>query len=368
MQKFAFFILLGIAFLGEAQAKESEFSILFGPEFTFQVDAVDFEFNAAERMFLRASRHLVDGQPDGAKFSEAGLFGLRSPNGWTFEISPDIQVVEVKMSPLPAEVFRRFKSDMQDAIFASASNENLFPALFLGGGHINIDLETLLERPLLLRNFIVDLFNHSELFLGAFNYDTNNALPFPLFPLRTRLAISEIVNRFDRGEYNGELGAIRFLRELHSAQKDMRDEFLGDWRTDRSASRNKNFAVNFSHVAESGRRRRLEIRGVRPQASMEEWVAQIELLDSRIRYLNVLNRPIPLIVESPLLNELVTLKKHKLTPPAEPSVLIQAFHRYVTEAGEPWEKHRGYLWPKWHSSGALRRCETLLGAVLLPIK
>ena len=34
--------------------------------------------------------------------------------------------------------FKKYQTDIQDAVFVSAANNNYFPALFRGGGHINV--------------------------------------------------------------------------------------------------------------------------------------------------------------------------------------------------------------------------------------
>src|SRR5690349_1884242 len=112
MRQIAIFILLATALTAPyaAVAKEPEFTVRFGPEFTFKVKELGTEFFALERLVDRQSRHLIDGQPAGAKFKEETQNTFRSPNGWSFESSVDTYVVEVKMEPLPASVFRRFKS------------------------------------------------------------------------------------------------------------------------------------------------------------------------------------------------------------------------------------------------------------------
>ena len=140
--------------------------LTFGAEFTFYSDeGVTGWWDVKNRMLM----HLRDGQPEGSKFdfglTEFGAVKLISPNGWWFSIDEDQgQVAEVPTVPATVDYFRQYQSDMQDAIFASAANVGFFPALYLGGGHINIGVRELLADPLLLRNFIVDLLNHNELF------------------------------------------------------------------------------------------------------------------------------------------------------------------------------------------------------------
>ena len=156
--------------------------VKFGPEFTFMPD----ESCRVGSVLYRFIHHVIDEQPEGAKFKHD--FGYLeqdrfvSPNGWWFTCTNDSGGNEVQMSPMTVEMWKRYESDIQDAVFVSAANEGHFPAMFQGGGHINIGTDVFERDPLLYRNFIVDLISHNELFMGVFNYDYRNATPFQLDP------------------------------------------------------------------------------------------------------------------------------------------------------------------------------------------
>jgi hypothetical protein len=293
---------------------------------------------------------LIEGQPEGAKFKQFG-YGFASPNGWSFSLGVDPGVVEVQMSPMTWTQFAHYSSDIQDAIFASASNVGYFPPLFTGGGHINIGAQVLTRHSLLLfRNLLADLINHSELFMGIFGYDTNNALPFPLLTEEVKERVLGAFENFDRGH----IGLAKMILTINSAQKSSCDPYNGLW--DASCPRDK--ATGFSLGNIEGRKGRLELRGVRPQASMDVWVRQIRLLAKRIEYLR--RKRVPIAIK-PIVRINADAEwepgKYMLNPPVNPQRALHAFHRYVIESGERWQDHKDYLWPKWITDGEVQRYE-----------
>lgn len=335
--------------------------ILFGPEFTF-VDLESSEQKPANvsRVIFRMHNHLVLGQPEGARFSREEDPGqvrgsFTSPNGWKFTHHPDGSLgFEVQVTPGTIEYFRKYAADMQDAIFVSAANEGFMPALFYGGGHINISFKPFLTDPLLFRNFIVDLWNHNELFMGVFGYDTNNALPLDLANPYDIGEVKKIIARFDAGEFRDTSGMIEFTRHLKHAL-DTADPLLRMWHAVGYSTRTKFHAISFNRIAmnDSGR---LELRGVRPQASMDVWLRQIELLHARLKYLEKVRVPIPYRPRVSFVVDEVR-SNHMLNPPLDPQLALREFHGYVRQSGKKWEDHRDYLWPQWITDGELDKFE-----------
>jgi hypothetical protein len=341
------FVILGLLMSTSAWTLD----IRFGPEFTFTRFNGDQVQESREQVFKWAWRHLVHNQKAAAKFRTVELPNdstrFFSPNGWDFTISQDRDVVEVQMKPMTVEMFEHFASDIQDAVFVSAANTNHFPAMFLGGGHINIDAAELLKNPLLLRNLLVDFYNHNELFMGAFGYDTNNSIPWNLKERDKEIAA--VIARFDAGAYDRDVK--NFVEDLSLAVRSNVDRFYHYWKIDFRPT--KFYAVNLESVLAFDR---LEIRAVRPQLSIDMWNRQIRLLRDRIRYLETLNKPIPIEMKVPLL-PIEDPKQFVMTPPVDAALALRAFYEYVTESGQRWQDHRDYLWPDWINSGALERFE-----------
>jgi hypothetical protein len=344
----------------------------FGPEFTFAPPQGVDEDESVEQVRSRMVNHLIHGQRPMAQFRKVtnarGRTVFLSPNGWNFTVALDPGVIEITMSPMTVGNFERFASDIQDAIFASAANEGNFPMLFLGGGHINIDFGYFKDDPLLFRNFIVDLLNHNELFMGAWGYDTHNAIsPWLLYPSIVRLT-QFVIRDFDRNR-GSSIDLIEALRTVWSRES-RRDTFALEW----GVIRTREFGISFAGIDTRDpeyQKNRIEIRAFRPQASVDVFVRQIRLIKKRIDYLKTFNRPIPLKMQVPFKEEIDPYDKHFLSPPLDPQRALENYHRYVIETGEKWEDHQDYLWPAWISDGhllmfneSLRRnsCDSLLGA------
>lgn len=347
-------ILTGIVF--HAAVSFALEKVIFGPEFTF----TNFEagISAAPKVIERMHNHLVLGQPEGAKFIRSdGKSGgeFLSPNEWSFHHHIEEEVIEVRMAPQTAEFYRHFASDMQDAIFVSAANEGFFPAMFRGGGHINVSSRSFLEDPLLFRNFIVDILNHNELFMGVFGYDTNNALPLPLASERVIAAVKGAILDFDSGRYKSEMDMVQFAKHLGVALSSGSDSFWGLWNNKQTNRLPKFNALSFFHFG-GDEADRLELRGVRPQASVDVWVRQIDLIYHRLLYLEKIRQPIPLKWKVPL-GPVASTEAVLLNPPIDPQLALRAFYEYVTESGVSWSQHRDYLWPKWMTDGELEKFE-----------
>lgn len=335
-----------------AHASHALGPLKFGPEFTLSdvQTGYSWKFNSVN---ARMIKHLIEGQPEGSKFkvelsTNIEMYTFTSPNGWWFnwvrEGTDDGNgcSMEFRMIPESVEFYRHYQADIQDAIFTSAALEGIYPALWRGGGHINISRSAFDSR-LLLRNFVVDMINHNELFLGIFGYDTFNALSFSLIPARARIAALQVIKQFDRGEI---LDTEKFLWDLQKAMQIELDPFFPRWGSHLD-ERGKYFALNL--LRHSHEKARIEIRAVRPQASVDVWVRQIDLIAHRLAYLDKIKRPIPIreIVPVKPISFSVAEENHMLNPPVDPQLALRAFYRYVSEAGMKWQDHRDYLWPQW---------------------
>jgi hypothetical protein len=309
-------------------------------------------------MYNHMREHLIVNQPEGEKFYMGAMGHFNSPEGWDFELTVDGQAVEVKMHPMTVADYKKFESNIQDAIFVSAANVGAHPALYLGGGHINIGLQELLHDPLHVRNFIVDFINHAELSMGIMNYDTNNALPHALGLPQQWQQLKDVISEFDKTP-NPETFDVYLLahniNSIYSGSGGLDDEFHHQWGL---LCRGKYTAISFfrlySNIPEIAR---IEIRSVRPQTSIDTFNHQISLFRGRLKYLKNIRQPIPLKLEVNLKNPIFPTGEHRLTPPIDPQEALRAFYRYVTESGELWKDHRSYIWPQWLSDGELEKFE-----------
>lgn len=319
----------------------------FGPEFTFGPENMDAFYN-------RLDQHLLHDQPRGAKFKKISIADYESPNGWTIDIMPDHGVAEVRMAPMFVDEYERYAADIQDAIFVSAANEGMFPLLYQGGGHINLDVGYFEKQPpVLLRNFLVDWWNHSELALGVFSYDTHNGISLSQ-ATGVRRGVARVIRQFDDGEFGSiqrtnSRTVLRFLQALNEEFHGGEDPFVQLW-TKNGHRWVKDYEISFEDSTGLEGRRRIEIRSVRPQSSMDVWLRQISLIRDRIFYLKKRFGREPIAIE-PSYQFPAHLEKKakafKLNPPIDPQEALRGFYTYLTEAGHTWSDHRDYLWPQW---------------------
>lgn len=321
--------------------------VIFGPEFTFMPNpGVD-----KEMIFGQMENHLINDQPEGCKFTtDLGYEDRRtfySPNGWWCAVYRDSGGVEANMKPMPVSEYKRFQRDINDAIFVSAANVGMFPALWQGGGHINIDVGIFKKNPLLFRNFIVDLLNHNELFMGVFNYDYNNAAPMQLSTGGTMRLY---------GSFEGEPREDVLFEGFMQAALPQIDKLWKAGTLD-FAIVHKIFyhLMNFGYAIRFWQDEpRLEIRAVRPQTSLDVFIRQIELFERRLQFLEKLTTPLPYRQLVPVLH--MTADPHHV-PPVQPELALRAFYQYVKESGLEWTDHRDYLWPQWHWNGDVEKFE-----------
>jgi hypothetical protein len=309
--------------------------VIFGPEFTFMRDTSTVEKNYLEMLKL----HLIQNQPPGAAFTLGTLYENRitfiSPNGWWFVYSTDSGGYEMGTKPMSFADFKRYGRDIQDAIFVTAANSGYFPALWQGGGHINIDNDIFRKNPLLLYNFVIDLLNHNELFLGIFNFDMQNQRSHSFSgdhnTYFTPRSLEQIVNQLEADVPNS---GFTYEGVLFGLQQNVG---------------RVGWSFSFRNIDE----RRFEIRGFRPQASMDVFLRQIELLEHRLQLLERNTTKLRYAPRVPM-----QVLKDDLTPPVDPQLALRAFYEYVTESGLLWKDHRDYLWPQWTTGGELAKFET----------
>ncbi len=320
---------------------------IFGSEFTVTYDGKVSEEKRVE-LVNHLRKHLIADQPEGAKFKELVLGSststsnekFESPNKWWLQVTKNPGVIEFKKKPMTIKETKRFKSDIQDAIFASSAAVGLFPWDYLGGGHLNMDTNIFGNNVRLARNFVVDFWNHNELAMGILNYDTNNAMPFQHFTYDVQRRLMAVIHRADMGGFTNTMSGVQdFFSALDYIQNNAANVFG-------TQAKGKHHDLNFSH------RGRVEIRCVRPQPNMDVWVNQIELIEGRINnYLRLIEEPIPYKMRVPITSVLNIAEGdptgHRYVPPINPQLALRNFHQYVTESHLDWRDHRGYVWPPW---------------------
>lgn len=181
---------------------------LFGPEWTFTDSELleDMSPNRMERKQRRKLNSLLLAIQELCKNVcevENSKVRLKSNPEIYFDIVFDNNVLEVRATPLTSETFQKHQYFFQKFLFKPAFKIGLKPHWRIGGGHIHLDVEThFRNNPLLIRNFIVDLVNHPELFLGVFGFDLLNAPPLQVLDPKFTEGFQRILNAFDSKDIN----------------------------------------------------------------------------------------------------------------------------------------------------------------------
>ncbi len=190
-----------------------------------------------------------------------------------------------------------------------------------------------------LRNLLVDFANHPELGRGIWSHELNNSPPLAEQPPEQREAFRKILQAVDTREI------VSISSFVSSIRRYVYNYHRLNW-----APESKYQAVNVERVNSdefSEAEKTIEVRSSRPQKNVDEFLAQIEVLDGRIE-LNK-TRETPLDLNMPLRGA-----PHFTTAGQD----ILAHLNYVAEAGidpKDYLKKYGTSLPKAAYALLLRR-------------
>lgn len=299
---------------------------VFGPEFTFTnpelVRAMQEKGGAQTGANLAAlDRWLSVLQTDCAK-EKCELSHLRDrhgpvhrvtfPDGFWYQVSLDTGVIEVQTKPGTRAEFAGKKDLLDRHLFGNAKKAGLAPHERLGGGHLNIGLESAFgEDSLLFRNFIVDQANHPELNLGILGGHPGNSPTISQLSPAGRQQFARVISEFDG---SGKKDAFFLAREIQR-----RAYISNPLNWVHGLNHYQNLRLGSVDKSLPPGERRVEIRGIRPQKSMEEFLLQCELYEERLKHLKTKAGPIALDIP-----ELAALTK---------SEIRERFRKYLAEMG-----------------------------------
>ena len=299
---------------------------LFGPEWTFTnrhlIKRTDHNYKVA--LIKTWREHIKEICPNcyqeysNERSSFYGQYTINYNKEQKFAITSDPLVIEIKASPLTVKEFKENMNKLQTLIWDTGKHLGVQPHSRVGGGHIHVDIKTNFgNNTLLQRNFIVDLFNHPELFMGALSLDYLNAPPLAFFPPDQISIIEKALRNFDNNNLN--------LDEL-------KERIIEVYRKSKIIEPSAKYrAVNFNH------RDTIEVRGFRPQASARHYFDMITLLESRIEFLRGINTPIPLNVPDYHNAYAYTItsvnKLHKYTTSISSQRVVDVYKKFVEETG-----------------------------------
>ncbi len=310
---FAVILLLhGLVAVSSVHASEK---LLFGHEFTFHPPADVarddwFRDEVYPRIFegfrARGERRRISRFIPSRGFTIDGYRRDIWAEGFHFFTDPE--VVEVTGKPKALGEYEAQKDQYQDLVFGNlvgaggrADFEN-----GVGGGHITVDLGYFRARPRVYRDLVVDLVSHSELAQGVWKRDALNAKSFPELPEERQRAFLAIVESFD-GDPERDLD--RFQAELRQWEESLPEGA-------------KSFMLSF-------RPDRLELRSVRPQRTMNDFLSYLRILEGRVGFLEQ--------------NPGRSLPRVGIQVESAPDAHIESYSRFTREAGVGWREARRLL-------------------------
>lgn len=249
-------------------------------------------------------------------------------DGFWFQVATDPGVIEIQTKPCTLKEWKKNQARVQRDIFDLGEEIGLKPNWNAGGGHIHIGASAFENDPLLLRNFMVDFFNHTEIPNGAMEEEPGQSLPFSELPVAKKKLFNKLLQQLDGKE-------ITMDQFLNSVSKDIYSTYFSDLKREWHP---KYVAFNIERMIDPAipeGERTVEIRSIRTQLSADQFVKLTELFEKRMEFLKGLNRPIEF--HNPKVPRLLKEK-------------AAMFHDYISEAGldpkdyefilpKPWKKH-----------------------------
>lgn len=255
------------------------------------------------------------------------------PDGWWWQMALDPGVIEVQTKPSTANELRSLKERMRQDIFATAAKTQLLkskadprPGLIpipqIGGGHIHIGNDSAFGNDAkLFRNFLVDYANHAGLAMGALGNDDINAKAFAHLKPEQRAGFEQAIREFDEGK-------IKTIKQLASAI----ETYSYSLGCDLEKNPNKYHAACVQRATNSKMKpheKTTEIRALRAQRNVDEFLREVELFDARIQMLKNVEEPIPLV--------------NQAAADMDPSKIVSHFYSYITGAGLDPDKYASLL-------------------------
>lgn len=237
---------------------------------------------------LLTDKPIPDSKVERTRCKDLEAFKVTLKEGWWYQVTLDPSCLEVQTCPMTLTTLRNLRGAIQANIFDVAKNTlELEDHRDGGGGHMHLGiLRTFGRDALLFRNFFVDLCNN-PLVLVAFDDDTINAPLLRERPRAVQAAFAEGLEAMDdrflsASPASGQDLIVAFAEMLHGAKIYGCHEqgFKGD-DTKHYQGLNVERVVTQPEVS-----RTIEVRRLRAQESVDEFILIGAMFEARIRYLH----------------------------------------------------------------------------------
>lgn len=149
------------------------------------------------------------------------------------------------------------------------------PQSRVGCGHLHLEYSSHFNgNAVLFRNFIVDIFNRPQLFMGGLSLDLLNSPPVAILPKEQQDQMVAIIKEFDQKDnpsiesFYKEINERVYIRSYINRKAAELEDF--------NKKQTKYHAVNFLHPET------VEFRGLRPQKNAHQLLVLMRLFESRI--------------------------------------------------------------------------------------
>lgn len=334
----------GVAF---AASSDTQSALIFGPEWTFTNDkliAADtsedsnrpYVLKLREKVQLHFAKYCqTSGKCKYLTDGGSEEFQILTPFGTYLTLGTDPGVFEVQSEPRSLEQWRAESAYYQEVIFDNFKKIGLKPHLREGAGHLNIGIQYFEKNPKLLRNFIVDFYNHPGVGVVLNSLTANqfdSAYLDQWFERNHTGATSLSVYQSFENFYQMALDKLGVLdAKKNYALSDVREAVLLYTIPKWVALGLRGTGSRFEATVINGRSR-IEIRALRPQASMADFVRVIEIFEARVKFLSRVDRPLALLRPEPIEDGWKALGQ---------------FADYLAEAGLNWQNYKTLMPQEW---------------------
>lgn len=326
-----FFLILTISWLWGCQsfAQASE-KLLFGPEWTFtRADLADpNRTHLLGPLLYQYQRALVPGAHKGSTLHGKVYY---DPS-FTLELGLDPGVVEVQATPQNLEQWKKRAPVLQNELFDLMKTAvGLTPHEIEGAGHVNMGLAGVFDQNVkLFRNFVIDFLNNPgvSVVLGHQPSDKRDAEHFSERPSDIRNEFIQELSTIDASmDQRSEVDSFfKYHRFFEHGPLSAGDKYVA---LGLRGSLQKGYYGQRAGAAPDAR---FEIRTLRPQATMDDFIKVIEIFHARVEFLK----------RSP---GLVSFQDPK--PIRDGYLALKHYYFYLTEAGLEYERYKSLMPPAW---------------------
>ncbi len=256
---------------------------------------------------------------------------VRFREGFWMNISYDPLCVEIQSKPMTQDEWKRFAPLIQETIFNSAKNLGYEP-LESRAGHFNIGALSAFGSNSNVKDFLrffVDYANHAELASGVLRKNWSTAVPLILQSEVGIEALKVLIEWVERGRITTIDQAANFIQAKVYVTHPQPERY----------SVTHNQALNVTKLLDLSKDDApMEIRAIRAQKTVYEFIQLIEIFEGRIEFLK--RQKGPIVLDLPTLDRLGQ------------NEALSRFERYLGESGLKSQSYSNLLPTQWPSLNA----------------